>query len=202
MSVTTQAPGSFPVPPFPVRLFSVAEYHRMIETGILTEDDAVELLEGWIAPKMPRNPPHDAILDQAQEVIRALLPDGWRVRVQSAITTADSEPEPDIAVVPGPASRYRSQHPQPADIVLVVEVADSTLGLDRTIKAKIYARAGIASYWIINIPANQIEAYADPTGPDPNPRYRSRHDFILQDTITLNLPGFPPIMVSVADLLG
>src|SRR5436305_4096318 len=86
------------LPPAPVRRFTVDEYHRMIQTGILEEDDSVELLEGWIVLKMPRNPPHDVAIDLAREAIETRLPAGWRVRVQSAITTSDSEPEPDLAV--------------------------------------------------------------------------------------------------------
>src|SRR4051812_40189587 len=98
-----------PPPAGPLRRFTVDEYHRMIRTGILTEDDPVELLEGWIVLKMPHNPPHDATVDQSREVLQAALPAGWRVRVQSAITLSDSEPEPDLVVVPGPAARYAVQ---------------------------------------------------------------------------------------------
>src|SRR5262245_53367242 len=114
--------GNFGMSPYPVRKFSVEEYHRMIQAGILTEDDPVELLEGWVVPKMPHNPPHDGIVDLAREVIRGKLPAGWRVRVQSAITTPDSEPEPGLVVAPGPASRYFDHHPGPSEIALVVEV--------------------------------------------------------------------------------
>src|SRR5207249_5993402 len=117
-------------PPFPVRRFTVDEYHQMIQTGILQEDDPVELLDGWIVSKMPRNPPHDATIDIAQEVFRSVLPAGWRLRVQSAITTDSSEPEPDLAIVRGPAERYLSNHPKPPDIAVVIEVADSSLAQD------------------------------------------------------------------------
>src|SRR5262245_16087266 len=102
--------GMFQPPPYPVRKFSVDEYHRLIQMGLLTEDDPVELLEGWIVPKMPRNTPHDVCLDKSLEALRAILPTGWRLRVQSAITTPDSEPEPDFAIVPGPANRYLAHH--------------------------------------------------------------------------------------------
>ncbi len=202
MSTHTQSPvTTFPVPPVPVRKFTVEEYHRMIQALILTEEDAVELLEGWIVPKMPRNPPHDAILDQAQEVLRNHLPQGWRLRVQSAITTDESEPEPDLVLVPGPANRYRSRHPEPKDVALLVEVADSTLWLDRTVKAKIYAQASIPYYWIINLVNSQIEVYSDPTGPDSQPQYQKRTDYGLADSVSLNLPGQTPVMISVKDLI-
>src|SRR5438093_733530 len=105
--------GMFQFAPYPVRKFSVDEYHRMIQAAVLTEDDPVELLEGWIVPKMPRNTPHDVCLDKSQDALRAVLPAGWRLRVQSAITTPDSEPEPDLAVVPGTPERYLAHHPFP-----------------------------------------------------------------------------------------
>ncbi len=199
MSAGTLVGTNLP-PPFPVRRFTVDEYHRMIQSGILTEDDRVELLEGWIVPKMPHNPPHDSVLDQVQEALLKALPQGWRVRVQSAITTADSEPEPDIVVAPGPASRYRTRHPGPADIVLLVEVADSTLANDRGMKAQLYARAGIVVYWIVNLVDAQVEVYTDPTGPDPSPRYRQRSDHHPGDSLTFPA-GAAQVTVAVADLL-
>src|SRR2546421_11780168 len=81
------------------RRFSVAEYHRLTELGILTENDNLELIEGYLVLKMARNPPHDGTLHQALEIIGPHLPAGWKVRIQSALTLPDSEPEPDLAVV-------------------------------------------------------------------------------------------------------
>ncbi len=137
-------------PPFPVRRFTVDEYHRMIQVGLLTEDDRVELLEGWIVPKMPRNPPHDATVEIADETLRPHLPPGWSLRVQSAITLPDSEPEPDVAVVRGGARDYLSRHPGPADVGLLIEVSESSLNRDRDEKGRLFAQAGIPHYWIIN----------------------------------------------------
>ncbi len=148
--------------PFPVRTFSVEEYHRLGELGILTDDDAVELLAGWIVPKMIHNPPHDAAVELAHEALRALLPDGWRIRVQSAITTDDSEPEPDLAIVRGSIREHTARHPSPNEIAVVVEVADSSLQRDR-LKTLIYARAGIPAYWIINLVEAQLEIHTQPS---------------------------------------
>src|SRR5215208_5522260 len=89
------------IPPGPMRPFSVSEYGRMIETGVLAEDDPVELLEGWIVFKMTRNPPHDVAVALTGKLLIRVLPAGWHVRSQSAITTQDSQPEPDVAVVRG-----------------------------------------------------------------------------------------------------
>ncbi len=201
MSTLAPPTGGF-FPSFPIRHFTVAEYHRMIELGLLTEDDAVELLEGWITPKMPRNPPHDGTLDRAEDALTSRLPSGWRVRSQKAITLADSEPEPDIAIVPGPAARFLQHHPGPADIALLVEVSDTTLSHDRNDKCRIYARAGIAEYWIVNIVDTRIEVYTDPTGPCAVPAYRQRQDFALTDAVPLSMGGQVVGMVPVAEILG
>src|SRR5437867_11187592 len=101
-------------PPILMKRWTVEEYHRLIQAGAFASDESFELLEGWIVPKMSRNPPHDVSLDKWQEALRNRLKPNWRVRLQSAITTSDSEPEPDIAIVPGPADRYVDRHPVPA----------------------------------------------------------------------------------------
>lgn len=161
-------------PPLPVRRFTVDEYARLGESCILTEDDAVELLEGWIVPKMVRNPRHDNAVELCDEALRAVVPAAWRVRVQSAIQTSDSQPEPDLAVVRGSARARTGRHPRPDDLALVVEVADTSLDRDRGEKARIYARALIAVYWIVNLVDRQIEVYGDPSGPTAEPCYRRR----------------------------
>jgi Uma2 family endonuclease len=188
-------------PPFPIRPFTVDEYHQMIQAGILTEDDNVELLEGWIVPKMPRNPPHDGTLSCTHKQLAWILPAGWDIRVQCAVTTGDSEPEPDIAVVQGDERSYLLRHPGPQDIGTLIEVADATLSRDRNEKGRLYARAGIAIYWIINLVDMQIEVYTDPTGPDPSPRYRQRQDFGIGQSVPLVLGGQQVGQVAVRDLL-
>jgi len=189
-------------PPEPVRRFTVDEYHRMIHVGILKEDDPVELLEGWIVAKMPRNPPHDVAVALTQAALSAALPQTWICRGQSAVTTTDSEPEPDIAVVRGPIRRYITNHPGAADTGLVVEVADSTLTRDRTLKARLYARASISIYWIVNIPDRRIEVYSDPTGSDAaESHYRQRQDFDVTGAVPLVLEGRTVATISVQDLL-
>jgi hypothetical protein len=184
-----------------LRRFSVDEYHRLIETGVLVDGEPLELLEGWIVYKMTRNPPHDVALGLAGDAIDTRLPTGWHVREQSAITTSDSEPEPDLAVTRGARRDFKQRHPGPGDLALVVEVADSTLQLDRADKARIYARAGISVYWILNLVDRRVEVYTDPTGPDPAPAYRRRDDYGPADTVPLAVPGSPPLSVPVAELL-
>jgi len=191
----------FAVPPWPVRKFTVAEYHQMIQAAILTEEDRVELIEGWIVPKMPHNPPHDSTVNNARQRIERLLPAGWETRIQSAITLADTEPEPDVVVVPGPASRYSTRHPAPQDIALLIEVADSSLARDRGEKCRSYARAGIVCYWIINLVHRQVEIYTDPTGPAGQPAYRQRTDYGWADSVPLVIGGQQIASIPVADLL-
>src|SRR5437762_1298817 len=118
-AIPTQPP---PAPsPEPVFRLSVEQYHTMIETGVLTDDDPVELLEGVLVFKMPKKPPHRYVVQTAQDVIRAILPAGWGYQAQEPITLQDGEPEPDGAVIRGSQHDYLSRHPGPADVALVIE---------------------------------------------------------------------------------
>jgi Uma2 family endonuclease len=122
---------------------SVGQYHEMIRAGILTSDDPVELLAGWLVYKMPKNPPHRIATRLAQEVLEAVVPTGWYVDAQEPVTLSDSEPEPDVMIVRGETRDYHDRHPGPEDVALIIEVADPTLERDREVKKILYARAGI-----------------------------------------------------------
>jgi hypothetical protein len=182
------------------RRFSVTEYHRLIEVGILTEDDNLELLEGYLVHKMSRNPPHDAAIQKGTKKWLRLLPPGWDLRVQSAVTLADSELEPDFAIVRGDETVYVTRHPTAADIALVIEVSDSTLLGDRDDKGRIYARAGMECYWIVNLVDRQIEVYTSPSGPVADPQFVLRTDHRTGDRVSLMLGG-TTIQLDVQDLL-
>jgi Uma2 family endonuclease len=202
MSTLPPTLGGFPPPPpDPLRRFTVAEYQAMVGAGILTQDDLVELLEGLIVMKMPRNPPHDLALELTLRAFLALLPTGFAVRSQSAIATLDSQPEPDLAVARGGPRTYANRHPGPTDVCLVIEVSDSTLARDRGVKARLYARAGIPCYWIVNLVDGQVEISTDPTGPDPSPSYRTRQDFRPGTAVPLVIDGQQLGQIAVADLL-
>ncbi len=178
------------VPPVPVRRFTVDEYHRMFEAGILVEEDDVELLEGWIVPRMPRNPAHDGMISIVMmDLLTPRLPADYHCRGQSSITTSESEPLPDIAVVRGAKRVFVARHPGPADMAMVVEVADSSLDRDRTIKIRIYARDSVPVYWIVNLVDRQIEVHTDPTGPDPAPTYRTRRIYRPGDLVPFVVDG-------------
>ncbi len=151
---TTQPIGLSP------KRWTVAEYHRIIASGIITPDTPVELINGQIIEMVPQQPPHAATTDEGGDYLKALFAGKAKVRVQLPVTLPpDSEPEPDFAVVRIDANLYRDRHPGPKDIYLVMEVADSTLQKDRQYKAQLYAQADIPEYWIINLKENQVMVY-------------------------------------------
>lgn len=191
---------ALPPVPGPIRRFSVQEYHRLVEAGVLDCDDRVELLEGWIVAKMTRKPPHDAVLAQMAELLRPLVPATHHIRIQSAITTADSEPEPDIAVVRGKALDYRDSHPGPGDVALLVEIADSSIARDRA-KARVYARAGVVAYWIVNLEDGWIEAYTSPSGEGPAPTYHQRQDHGADREVPWMMGGAKRGAIAVRDVI-
>src|SRR6266404_5283681 len=119
------------VPEDHILRLSVEQYHGMIRGGILTDDDPVELLEGWLVTRMPKNPAHRIATRLLQEALEKLIPQGWYAERQEPITTADSEPEPDVAVIRGDTRQYTEEHPGPQNLALVAEVADTTLRRDR-----------------------------------------------------------------------
>ena len=181
--------------------FSVAQYQGMVEAGILTGEDKVELLENYVVLKMSRNPPHDSAIQQILEQLFLLRPPGWSFRVQSAITLPDSQPEPDLALVRGSAAKFKTSHPVAADVGLAIEVADSSLLRDRRDKTRIYARAGIPTYWIVNLVDSRIEVYTQPSGPTAVPEYGMSRTFAPGDEVPIVLDGANVASVPVADLL-
>jgi Uma2 family endonuclease len=171
----------------------------MAELGMFGPDDRVQLIEGDILTMTPQNSPHAATIGNTQRALERLFgPNVW-VRVQMPlIVDPDSEPEPDLAVVPGAPADYRDEHPRSA--LLVVEVSDSTLPLDRNRKRAIYARAGIPEYWIVNLVERCLEIYRDPIGSPGQPaRYQVSRKVALTETVSPL--SKPDASVSVADLL-
>jgi hypothetical protein len=181
--------------------FSVARYQRMIESGILTSEDKVELLENWVVLKIPRNPPHDGTIQIVEETLGRLIPAGWRLRTPLTLVLSDSQPEPDFTIVRGTVRTYVSRHPTAADTGLVIEVADSSLLRDQRDKTRIYARAGIPIYWIINLVDRRIEVYTQPSGPTAVPAYGAFQSYQLGDAVPLVLDGATVGSVPAADLL-
>jgi Uma2 family endonuclease len=161
----------------------------MIESGVLTENDPVELLEGILVFKMPKKPSHPMAVRLLISVFDDLLPPGWHFRPQEPLTLEDGEPEPDGAVVRGGPRDYPDRHPGPADVALVIEVADTTLDRDRGIKLRSYARAGITVYWILDLVGRRVEVYTDPDTGAPQPAYRNRQVVGADASVPLDLRG-------------
>jgi len=150
---------------------SLDQYHQMIGAGILTDEDKVELLEGHLHQKMPKNPPHASVVSRTQPEVRQVISDQngrqsveeYLVRVEQPITLSDSEPEPDISVIRGGVRDFDKRHPGPAEVEMVIEVADASLARDRTTKLRVYAKAQIAVYVILILETKSAEVYTNPT---------------------------------------
>lgn len=181
--------------------FSVERYQRMIEIGIIGPDDGFELLEGYILVRIPIDAPHEKTIDLATAALPAPIPSDWLLRIQQTVVFSDSQLEPDFALVRVSAAEYQTRHPGPADVGLVIEVADSSLLRDQRDKTRIYARGGIPCYWIVNLVDRRIEVYAQPTGPAPVPSYGPFQTYRPGDAVPLVLNGITVGTVPAADLL-
>lgn len=189
--------------------FTVDQYHQMIASGILSEGPKVELLDGLLVLKDRRDrggkltnvgSRHAAIVTQLAEAIRKIIATGQsHVRCQQPlILPPANEPEPDVAIVLGKPANYLNQHPEADETLAVMEVADSSLRQDRDVKQRIYADAGIAAYWIVDISANQIEVYTQPLAGQG--RYGRMETFGRGEAISLSLPD-GTASVAVSDVL-
>ncbi|MBD1863795.1 MULTISPECIES: Uma2 family endonuclease [Trichocoleus] len=146
------------------RQFTVAQYHQMVEAGILTEDDRVELLEGEIIEMSPIGRRHAACVDRLNRLFSDRLRERAIVRVQNPVELSDrSEPQPDIALLKPRPDFYEAGHPQPQDILLLVEVADTTVEFDREIKIPLYAKSGVREVWLVDLNQNAIAIYREPS---------------------------------------
>ena len=189
------------VPVDPIWRLSVKQYHEMIRTGILTDDDPVELLEGWLVVKMPKNPPHRLATQLTRQALERLAPPGWFVDAQEPITLDDSEPEPDVVVVRGDRRDYADRHPGPRDVALVVEVADTTLQRDRTFKKRLYALSAVPVYWILDLAGGQLEVYAEPARQLEDADYQQRSVYAPLDEVPLVIEGREAGRLLVRELL-
>jgi Uma2 family endonuclease len=143
------------------RLFTTKDYHRMGEAGILMPEDRVELIYGEILKMSPIGSPHGAGVDRANRVLVQTLGDRAIVRVQGAVELDDyNEPQPDIVLLRPKEDFYYGKQPGPSDILLIVEIADTSLKFDRDIKAKLYAETGVPEYWLADIKTGTVFAYS------------------------------------------
>ena len=180
------------------RRFTLDEYHRMGEAGILGADDRVELIEGEIVEMTPIGRDHASVVARIQHFFSTRLGDRAIVWTQNPLllTAQVSEPQPDVILLSPRSDFYRSGLPEPSDVRLLIEVADSSLAYDRRTKIPLYARAGVAEVWLVNVDANRVDlyrspgagGYADVRSPGFADRFSPR--------------AFPDVVVTLADLLG
>lgn len=146
------------------RHFTVAEVEQMVQTGVLAEDEPIQLIEGELIVMSPQGPEHSTIAEDLADRLRHAYSGTAQPRLQSPIRASDtSMPEPDIAVVRGARRDYLHRHPRGTDTLLVVEIAMTSQRTDRA-KANVYAAAGVPEYWIVDLAARRIEAHRDPRG--------------------------------------
>ena len=175
--------------------FTVAEYDRMIDLGILKEDARVELIRGEIVAKMSIGDAHIACVDRLNRLLVRAVSDDAIVSVQNPIRLADSEPEPDL-VLKRPRQDFYGK-PGPADILLVIEVADASLEDDREVKGPLYAENGIAEYWIVNLIDRCLEVHRQPR---PDGTYADVRTMRAREMVEVGT--IPGVRVAVADLIG
>ena len=177
--------------------FTVADYHRLVECGILSEDDRVELLVGQVIPMSPIGSPHAACVNRLNRMLIRALGDRATIAVQNPIVLDDwSEPQPDVTALKPRTDGYAAAHPRPADVLLLLEVADSSLVRDQEVKLPLYAAAGVPEVWLVNLPADQIQIHRAPA--------TAAYGFIAiaRRGETVTPLRFPDMAFSVDDILG
>ena len=179
------------------RALTIAEYHRMGEVGILTERDRVELIEGELVAMAPIGSEHSGTVNALTRLLVEIVGDRGVVAVQNPVQLDDlTEPEPDFAVLKPRPDYYRRATPRADDVLLLIEVADSSLAYDRAVKRSLYARHGIPEFWIVNLTAGEVEVCRTPTGDNYASVLHVGREAILESVL---LPG---AAIPVATLLG
>lgn len=178
-------------------LFTVEEFHRLAEVGLLHEDERVELIEGELIRMNPIEPGHSGHVNRLNRLFGRLLGDHVLLSIQNPVRLNDrTEPQPDLALLRPRDDDYSRATPTPADVLLLVEVADMSLAYDRDVKGPLYAAAGIREYWLVNLLDGRIEVYRDP-GPAGYARVET-----LGPGDTLRPLTFPDLAIPVSDVLG
>ena len=162
---TSNASTILPGPDLVSRLYrlTVVQFDQMVDGGVIEEDDRVELIEGLLVTKMGKKRPHIQSGVRGLRLLSRVVPTTWHVRKEDPIvTSAWGKPEPDLAVVRGRVEDYDDRDVTAADVALVVEIAESSLPVDRSHMAMVYSSSGIPVYWIVNLVDGQVEVYSDP----------------------------------------
>ncbi len=178
--------------------FSLDEYHRLAELGFFHEDDRVELIRGEIIQMAAKGTPHTTCCSNLLEELAILVAGKAKVRCQDPIILpSSSEPEPDFVIVRLRTDNYLSAHPTPLDILLVIEIADSTLKYDQETKLPLYAEAGISDYWIFNLVKNHLETYSEPYQ-DSQGNFGYSVKRIVLPNQAIALPYFPDLSLDLS----
>jgi Uma2 family endonuclease len=197
MVSVTISPPLHPDHRFSPQSFTVQEYHRLTNQGILGEDDRVELIKGTIVEMAAKGTVHETCIRRLLRQLMGLLGNRATLQCQAPITLSfDGEPEPDFAIVENRADDYVTAHPVPSQVLWVIEVADSSLAYDRETKLPLYAEAGIGEYWLFNLVDGYLEVYRQPRELKPESfGYRHRHIVLPEEEIPL--PTFPNLKLSL-----
>jgi len=182
------------------RRFTLAEYHYLGELGFFAPDERVELIRGEIIQMPTKKTPHSVCNTRLWQQLFVVLAGRAYLRVQEpVILPADSEPQPDVAIVRNSPDDYLASHPYPADILMVMEIADATVKFDQTTKLSLYSEDGIAHYWIFNLVDRHLELYCDPYQDDRGVwGYRTRHIVLPSETVTL--PIFSDVTLALEEI--
>ena len=178
--------------------FTIAEYHRLTEIGFFSEDDKVELIHGGIFERAAKGVAHETCLRRLLRALNGILGELATLQCQAPVLLPnDSEPEPDFTIVRNRDDDYLSGHPTPADILLLIEIADSSLSYDQDVKLPVYAEAGISHYWIFNLPGDCLECHSEPYQTMKGDfSYRQR--LICLPNETVKLPCFPDLSLNLS----
>ncbi|MER3495004.1 MAG: hypothetical protein C4323_24075 [Mastigocladus sp. ERB_26_2] len=178
--------------------FTIAEYDRLAELGFFNEDDRVELIRGEIISMVSKGKPHSVCETRLERELFKLVGERATLRGQQPIIIFDySEPEPDRVIVKNRPDDYLSNHPTPDDILLLIEIADSSLKYDQEVKLPLYAEAGIADYWIFNLVENHLECYSVPYH-DFQGKFGYRRKLIYLANELVYLPCFPDLVLDLS----
>jgi Uma2 family endonuclease len=179
------------------RRFTVEEFHRMSTAGVLSEDDRVELIDGEVVTMTPIGPRHASCVRRLMAVLSPLVGDAAIVDAQNPLLLGEyAEPQPDVVLLKPRPDFYRHAHPGPSDALLVIEIADTSATYDRTVKVPLYARAGIAELWVINLSEGLVEVYRQPAGGE-----YGEHVAAGRET-SLPVPGLGTLQVAVDAVLA
>lgn len=182
--------------PFTLRLWTVEEYHQMAKAGIFHPEERVELIAGQIIRMSAKGTAYTAAVRRTAKVLRNLLENQAEIYTQDPIQLGDfSEPEPDVAVVRLDPLDYADHHPTPSEIYLIIEVADSSFKYDRETKAKVYAKSGIADYWVLDVIDRKLHVFREPT----QEGYHS--EVIFSEEASVSPLQFPDVAITLQDML-